>query len=72
MNPFRYQLRIALSDGRKHVTEIQTSGSRNEAKEAARKAILNKHGITEIINEAGNLVVIRTREIVSVTLMGLP
>ena len=72
MNPFRYRLRIALSDGRKYVTEMQTSGSRNEAEEAARKAILNKHGITEIINEAGNLVVLRTREIVSVTLLGLP
>ena len=72
MNPFRYQLRIALSDGRKHVTEVQTAANRYGAEEAARKAILNKHGVTEVINEAGNLVVMRTREVVSVTLLGLP
>ena len=72
MNPFQYQLSIALSGGQEYMTEIQTSASRYGAEEAARKAILNKHGIAEIINEAGNLVVIRTREIVSVTLLGLP
>lgn len=72
MNPFRYQLRIALSDGRKHVTEVRTADSRYGAEEAARKAILNKHGVTEITNESGDFVVIRTREIVSVTLLELP
>lgn len=72
MNPFQYQLSIALSDGRKHVTEVRTTDSRGAAQELARRVILNKHGIAEIINEAGNLVVIRTREIVSVTLLGLP
>ena len=72
MNPFRYQLRIALSDGRKHVTEIQTSGNRNEAKELARKIILGKYGVTEIVTDIGDFVALRTREIVSVTLLELP
>lgn len=72
MNPFRYQLRIALSDGRQYVTEVQTSGSRNEAQEAARKVVLSKYGVAEIVTDVGDFVVLRTREIVSVTLLELP
>lgn len=72
MSQFQYQFRIALSDGRKYVTEVQTSANRNEAKELARKLILGKYGVTEIVTDTGDFVALRTREIVSVTLLELP
>ena len=71
MNPFQYQLSIALSDGRKHVTEVRTTDSRGAAQELARRVILSKHGATEIVTDVGDFVVLRTREIVSVTLLEL-
>ena len=37
MNPFQYQLSIALSGGQEYMTEIQTSASRYGAEEAARR-----------------------------------
>ena len=71
MNPFRYQLSIALSDGRKYVTKVRTADSRGTAQELARRVILSKHGATEIVTDVGDFVVLRTREIVSVTLLEL-